>query len=374
MPSITNVTYTEEQKKKVLDFWNSRKDNPPGLSDIVSHFSDGKVSDPRVNPEGYIVRKILLDSKIKAKNKQWEKVEEVILNDDQKEFIRNNIGKLNDKGQGNRPIDLTRGLFPELTIAPLGREVKAVTNYLKEIGEYVVRKDEGTMPEGRYEPPRTFHEILKKVNEYLHEDLTTQNINAYDKKCLETAIDFLHAPRFVQEINNYTTTEKRISFESEFIRAVYHKPDLTPEEISLTINACSDVLQAADLKKQLEKLNIILNDTAEKAEIDERAKLSMALSDTIGKVTTNLNEVLKRQERIYTILNKKRSDRKEENDNKVGSLTALFEWATEEKNRQKLIEKGKLQEHLRKTEIDRQETLDDLILLCLGMSKEEAVI
>jgi len=36
------IEYTLEQKNKVLDFWNSRKNNPPALSEVVSHLSDGK--------------------------------------------------------------------------------------------------------------------------------------------------------------------------------------------------------------------------------------------------------------------------------------------------------------------------------------------
>jgi len=249
----------------------------------------------------------------------------------------------------------------------LGREVRAIREYLDSVGEKVIIAKEETPADGKYEPPRTFHAIMAKVNDYLHQELSTQSITAFEKKCLETTIQFLHSPRFVQEINNYSTTEKRISFESEFIRAVYSKPDLTPEEISLTINWCSDIIQSSDLKKQLEKLNEILNNITE----DVDGKMSMSLAETIGKVTTHLNEVLKRQERIYGLLNKSRSKRDEEKTNKVANIAVLFEMFRDAENRKKMVKQAELLKEARKNEVERQETLSDIILLCLGMSKND---
>ena len=358
--------YTEEEKLKVVNYWNANKNNDPSLSDIVLFFSDGQESDPRKKPFGKKVRQILIDCNIKPRTSQWNNVDEIILTDEQKEFIGNHC-------KDNKTYEMAKVLFPNVKLAPLGREVRTINKYLEEIGHITQKPNEPLMAEGRYEPPDKFQTVLSKINQYLYAELATQTMTAYEKKCVETTKQFLHAPRFIQEINTYTTVDKRIAFESEFIRAVYTKPDLSPEEVSLTINWCSDIIQAADIKKQLEKLNEILNDTADSVQEEEKARLSMSLSDTIGKVTTNLNEVLKRQERIYAILNKKRADRKAENENKVGSLTALFEWAAEESNRKKLLDKAKLQEKLREKEIERLESLDDLILLSLGMSKNQGV-
>lgn len=356
-----STDYLPADREKIANYWNHQKSLglTPSLVDIVGFFSDGAESDPR-SKIGHRVRKILSDLQLKATTKIHQKVEGITLNNSQKEFIDNNC-------TNNSPYEMAKTLFPsEGRLEPLGREVRAIVAYLKETNQYVSKKEGETLPEGRYEPPDKFHTVLAKINLYLHEELTTQSITAFERKCVETTLQFLHSPRFVQEINNYSTVEKRTSFESEFIRAVYNKPDLSPEEVSLTINWCSDIIQASDLKKQLEKLNEILNNISD----DTDGKMSMSLAETIGKVTTHLNETLKRQERIYQILNKSRAKRDEEKTNKTANLAQLFEWFRDEENRKKAVKQAELIKENRKNEVKREENLSDTILLCLGMSSE----
>lgn len=362
-PSRKNpIVYTPEDKAKIIDFWNKfTKENkgvPPDLVSIVKHYSDGNEVDPR-SKIGRLVREVLSHAKIKAKTMQHVHVEEYILSDSDKEFIKNNIAD-------NRIIDLARTLHSDKKIEPLGREVRTITKYLKEIGEYVVKKDEGTITEGEYFPPKTFHEILKKVNFYLHEELSTQNITAYEKKCLESTIQFMHSPRFGTEINNYKTIEKRITFESEFIRAVYSKPDINPEEIGLILNYCADVIEVSDSKKQAESLKQLLDQVTD----DREGKIAMSLVEAIQTINTHISEVLKRQERIYALLNKSRAKRDEEKSNKTANLAQLFEWFRDEENRKKAVKQAELIRENRKTEVKREENLSDTILLCLGMSAE----
>lgn len=359
--SEDNRKYSSEERKKIADFWNLNKNSPPSLSKIVEFFTDGAESDPRT-AIGHKVRHILNDLQIKPPTTVHIKREEIVLTDEQKELINNNASKENGAYQ------LAKTLFPNNNVKPLGKEYRAVAKYIKESNSNNFYEVE-TIVEGRYEPPTSIQAVLKKVNIYLHEELALQTMTAFDKKCLETTRQFLHAPRFIQEVNNYQTSEKRTSFESEFIRAVYGKPDLTPEEVSLTINWCSDIIQAADIRKLLEQLHNDLNNTGG---ADVR-KHSQALAVTIGEVTTNLNEVLKRQERIYGLLNKSRAKRDEETKNKVGSLTALFEWAAEENNRKEMIRIAKLQEQIREEEIDKMMGMDDTILLSLGLKSDEVI-
>ena len=258
-------------------------------------------------------------------------------------------------------------LFPvEGKLQPLGKEVRAINKYLEEIGHLVKKVDEPKMAEGRYEPPKRFHEMMAKVNLYLHQELSTQNITAFEKKCLETAIQFMHSPRYVSEINNYQTVEKRITFESEFIRAIYHKPDLNPEELGLILNVCGDVIEVSDSKKQAESLKQLLDDTKD----DRDGKIAMSLVEAIQTINTHISEVLKRQERVYGLLNKSRAKRDEEKTNRTANLAQLFEWFRDEENRKKAIKQAELIRENRKNEVKREENLSDTILLCLGMSAE----
>ena len=251
MTDKPKIELTKEEEDKIVQFWNDNKTNPPNLDSIVGLIFP--VADSR-SIHGLAVRKFLSTRSIKPAIIKHQKVEKLILTEDEQLFVKNNIAT-------HKIYEIATELFgTEKRVEPLGREVRAINEYLKEIGEKVVKRvDEPTLATGTYVPPTTFFQILALVNLYLHEGLSTQNITAYQRKCLESTLQFLHAPRFAQEINTYTVQAKRISFEAEFIRSVYHKPDLEPEEISLTINVCSDVLEAADLKKQREKLNNILD-------------------------------------------------------------------------------------------------------------------
>lgn len=354
--------FTEEEYQKVINYWNaeSRKKSPPDLVSIVSFFSDGVEKDPR-SKIGHKVRGILSAAKLKAKTQLREKAEEVILTSEQKEFAKNNV-------KDNRIFDLAKTLFPNIKIQPLGGEVRAIKKYLEEIGEYVVKKEEGTLPEGKYVPPYTFHSILAKVNTYLHMGLSTQSITAYQRKCLETTGQFLHSPRFLQEINNYATVEKRIAFESEFIRSVYEKPDMSVDEVNLTINLCNDYIQASDIKKQLEKLNGILDTITD----DPDGRISMGITEAIGKVTSSYNECVKRHQTLYSLLNTSRSKRILEKNAGTANIVNIIEFFREEDGRARFLKQAELLKHKRKEEVDKIEKLDDVLLLALGISMEEA--
>ena len=356
------IPYTPEQYKKVVDFWNKTKP-APSLPEIVSYFTGGTIQDSRT-VQGRIVRQILLDCKITAQTKKWENVESVVLTDDQKLFIKNNISTM-------KPYEIACELWFGQKMAPLGREVRAVNAYLDSLGDKVVRRFAAeTFPDSKYIPPVSFHDMLKRINIYCHSELSTQNMTAFQRKCVEMSVHFLHSPRFIQEVNNYTTQEKRVAFEAEFIRSVYLKPDLTPEEVALTINWCNDLIMAGDIKKQLEKLNALLDTVTD----DPEAKISMSLTESIGKVTSSYNECVNRHQKLYQILNTSRSKRILEKTNANASIVNLIEFFREEENRIKLLKQAEILREARVSEVKRMESLDDVIFLSLGLSVDEATV
>ena len=362
--STENNKYTQEERDRVAVFWNQQKSEGkvPSLSEIVSFFTLGQESDPRT-VAGRRCRSILSDLQIKAKGATWDKVEEVVLTDDHKKFILNHI-------KDNRVIDLARDLFPDRKVAPLGREVRTINKFLDSVGERVVRKNEETPVDEKYEPPTTFHDILKRVNNYLHTSLTSQSVTAYNKKCLEMTINFLHSPRFLQEINNYASIEKRVAFESEFIRGVFDKPDLQSDEVNLYINLCNDYIQSSDIKKQLEKLNGILDGITD----DPDGKISMGITEAIGKVTSSYNECVNRHQKLYSLLNTTRSKRILDKNSATANIVNIIEFFREEDGRQRFLRQAELLKDTRISEVRKIEKLDDVLLLALGMTMEEATI
>ena len=357
---MADITYTPEQYKKVIDFWNNTKP-APSLPDIVNHFTDGVESDARTI-SGRIVRQILLSAKAKPQTSKWQPVDVIVLDENQKLFIKNNIATM-------RPYEIACEFWIGQKVEPLGREIRAINAYIDSIGEKVVKRfDKTTFPTSIYTPPASFHEMLKKINIYCHAELSTQNITAYQRKCIEMSVNFLHSPRFIQEINNYTTQEKRTAFEAEFIQSVFLKPDLTPEEIALTINWCNDLIMSGDLKKQLEKLNGLLDAITD----DPDAKISMSLTESIGKVTSSYNECVNRHQKLYSLLNTSRSKRILEKNNSTANIVNLIEFFREEEGRKRILKQAELLKDARVSEVKRMEELDDVVLACLGLSFDEA--
>ena len=353
--------YSPEQKKKLLDFWNSRKDKPPTMMELVMFLSDGAQSDPRFKPWGRMARQIMADAKIKVQTKEWVN-RDFELNDEQKTFIRNNC-------QQNKPYEMAKTLFPaekDKRIEPLGKEVRAINLYLGEIGFKIKKEDK--MAEGEYVSPN-FHACMAKINVYLAANLSTHNMTAYQRKCIETTVQFLKSPRFQAEINNYITVQKRKAFEAEFIRSVYEKPDMTVDEVNLVINLCNDYILASDIKKQLEKLNGVLDTITE----DPEGRISMSLSDAIGKVTSSYNECVKRHQQLYSLLNTSRSKRILEKNSATANIVNIFEFFREEEGRRKFLEQAAMLKDGRKNEVDKIESLDDILMMALGISKEEAI-
>jgi hypothetical protein len=367
MSEDNKIQFSQEERDRVANFWNSEKKagRTPSLGDIVSFFTSGKITDPRTS-EGKRVRAIISALEFKPVKTEWKKEEGktfIILSDIDKEFIRNNC-------ENNKVYQMAIVLFPPAPgerLQPLGKEVRAINKYLEEIGHLVKKVDEPKMAEGKYEAPDKFHTVLAKINLYLHQELSTHSMSNYEKKCIETTKQFLHAPRFVQEMNSYSTVEKRVSLEGDFIRSVYFKPDANPEEISMIVTWCADNIEVTDSKRQAEKLKNLLEDIAE----DRDGKISMSLVESINNINTHISEVLRRQERVYALLNKARSKRDEERGNKTTSVAALFEAFREEENRKKAVRQAELIKEGRKNEVKRMETLSDTILLCLGLSSEE---
>lgn len=359
-----SAEYTETEYQKVINFWNSelKKGNPPDLVSIVTFFSDGEEKDPR-SKVGRKVRNILSSANLKAKTQARERAEEVVLTSEQKEFIKNNIKNY------NRVIDLCRDLWKDEQIKPLDRFNRAVQSYLKEIGESILRQEE-TAIDSKYVPPRTFHEVLKKCNEYLHLELTSQTVTAFQRKCLDTTVQFIHSPRFLQEINNYATVEKRTAFESEFIRSVYEKPDMSVDEVNLTINLCNDYIQSSDIKKQLEKLNGILDTITD----DPDGRISMGITEAIGKVTSSYNECVKRHQTLYSLLNTSRSKRILEKNSGTANIVNIIEFFREEDGRARFLKQAEILKKNRVEEVGKIERLDDVLLMALGISFDEATV
>ena len=85
--------------------------------------------------------------------------------------------------------------------------------------------------------------------------------NTKQKKMCEKLLFYLKSPRFVHFINQYSTIADRDLFESEFVRTVWDKPDLTNDELNLYITVCTNYVRQKHIQQRIDRLNNMLNDT-----------------------------------------------------------------------------------------------------------------
>ena len=116
---------SEEHQQKILDAWNSSKDEPPSLMELTE-LCFGKGFDGR-SKEGRAVKSFLATRDIKARGTHEYKAKETIdLSDENKEFIRNNVSTMSG-------LEIAKIIFANNELSNLHQETRTVNNYIKEL-------------------------------------------------------------------------------------------------------------------------------------------------------------------------------------------------------------------------------------------------
>jgi hypothetical protein len=84
---------TVEQEKQILDFWNRTPDNPPGLKDITKEIFGGDFDGRSEQGRAIKVALAKFNLRAKATSDPTSKTADIVLKDDQKQFITNNVPK-----------------------------------------------------------------------------------------------------------------------------------------------------------------------------------------------------------------------------------------------------------------------------------------
>ena len=99
----------------------------------------------------------------------------------------------------------------------------------------------------------------------------------------------------------------------------------------------------------------------------------MSLAEAIKNVNDSYEKCIKRQSEVYKLLNTARSKRIQERNNVTANIVNLVEFWREEEVRAKFMKQAELLKSARREEVKRVESLDETIMLALGMSMQEAV-
>ena len=168
---------TDDQKKAVLEKWESQPDNPPPLLELISvAYPDRPEIDGRTR-EGRAVKTFLASKQIKARPaNQYRAKREIVLTDEQQEFIANNITTM-------KALEMAKYLFDNSNLTSLSQEARTVNQFIKSLDSKVVYQNVEEIPnEEEYKVPKTFHSAFLRVNKYVHEGIDKNKISNKHRK------------------------------------------------------------------------------------------------------------------------------------------------------------------------------------------------
>lgn len=360
--SSEEIVLSEEQKLKILEFWNSHPKNPPALKAIVELVFPGKESRDKW---GRSVRKFLATRKLKPLLAQdYVKKEKIILTEEQKEFIVSN-------SELKKPYELGMELFGPET-QPASNEVRAISEVLASIpGNALFHKVTGLKNcTEEYIPPKTLLKIVPKVNEYANPDkkLDSENLTSKQKKEMFSLIGYIHTKRFLFHITTFEKEQDRILFESSFIKWTYDKGDLTQEDIDQYIMLAIDVVSSHSI---LRTINMMQKE--QDTLIENGEKMSMTLVEAINVSRKEYNDSSKRQNELFKALTQKRSERLNKLVKENATILNLVSFVKDEESRLKLITYNQLKSKKLKEEVYKYIDMSHLKIKILGIGPEEII-
>ena len=259
---------------------------------------------------------------------------------------------------------LSQLLFPDAQITHLTKEYRAVHDFMQ---EHEGVPDCESAVNVKYFPPKAVSKIIKKINDYSGEELSEEKLNLQQKLSVESLGKFLAAPRFLSVINNYTDTKDRTLFEAEFVRATWDKPDLTSDEINLYINVCMDYIHLKNIHNNIGKLNRMFD------ECEDQQDMTVRLAELLKTKSEEYNQCEKRMESLIQKLQGDRAKRVASKEKDNASLLSLVQLFQAEEERKIMLKIAERQRQAVKDETDELESMPDWKSRVLGISKEDVL-
>lgn len=275
------------------------------------------------------------------------------------------------------PLEITRVAFKNPALAPVSREVRAVSLYCREI-DPMYRKEEDAVEELEYTPPKSIIHLMGKVNRYAivyvpdgKKMLDPATITPHQMKNLQQLFTYIWTPLFKVTADKYRTRIDRELFESTFIKNCWDKPDLTAEELDQYIDLAALTVDYnmidRTVKRLDDRLQTLLNEAG-----TEKLALNMAEVELLTSVREKANSAMKAKGALLKSLTVDRSKRIGDQQAANGSLHNLVSAWRNEEDRKKIIQMTirEKRDPLRK-EVERLSTIDSLKAEIFGLDKED---
>ena len=347
------IDLTEDQKDKILEIFQEEA-NILNITKII--FEDDSL-DGR-SKEGRAVTKFLAKNGLKAKTTKRDKTEDIALNENQIEKIKE---LKSDKLNTSEIADI---VF-QTKVTRLSKEWRAVNEIVNEEREQ--EKDKGEDSAGNYVSPQAVSRIIKKINDSTGFGLEESRMSRNQKHCCNKLRINLNNSRFVAIVNNYINPRDKELFEQEFIRLTWDKPDLTPDELNLYMNVCKEIINLELITSHLQKLN----DMFESA--DDQDEMSIRLAEIIKAKSSEYHQCETRIENLTKKLQGDRGARLASKQKDTASFLSIVQLFQEEEERQNMVRIVEMQKQVIRKEAEKLEGMAAWKARVLGIGIEDVL-
>jgi len=371
---IVNYVLSDEEKRKIEEIWHSDSPNANDLNVITRKISGDPKSDGR-SKLGRAIRAFLASKEFNYKTITIEKLPEIILDEEQKEFIRQRCWKF-------RPWDITKEFYSNPQIQSLSREVRAFEKYAEEIkGNHVDKniseefkdiEDDGIDDSNKslecYRPPNGKGQVVARINKYLHLDWDVNKLAKEEAKQVEILRRFLRTHNFINQINVYRNAQDRDSFEGDFIGQVLYERDITYAEMQQYIVLSSEKVNGAFIERELQSLR----DEQKRARDEQDKTFSQtAYTEAVNAFQSARENSLNRWEKLNKQLMTGRKERIDARREENASVLNLVNAWKDEEFRIKTIHLAELEKVKLEETIMELSSMDSLKALIRGATEKE---
>lgn len=357
LKSGTPVALTPEQGEQVLKLHAQGK----SLREITQTVFGDATLDGRTN-EGKGVRIFLANEGITDVKTSGSVVGPMPLTPEQRQYIDDHYK------EGIPVMEMAKTLFPEAKLSIGCREVRAVIFRIREIDP----RHAETMRDAaeiEYVPPTMDEDICKKIASYANRYIDHRKPTTHEKKCIEFVRHNLSSYRFVTMIEQMNSMQYRNIFESEFVKAIHDKPDLTSDEVNLYLNLASQFVHLNDATKRCQ----ILSDKFAKHSDNDQAgnrELTMTFAELHKVASAERDALSKSIESLTKKLNGDRSARLKQQGERTVSLTAVMDAFRNQEERRNMLRIADMQREAIKQNIEELEGMDSFKARIMGVRKE----
>ncbi len=357
---IGEVGLTDQQKLSILRAWEKNTESPPSIEELLKiAYPEFPNLDGR-SKEGRAIKTFLVSQDLKVKTKtNYQKLSPVVLNEDQKEFVKNNLNMKNH--------EIAQVLWEKPFFTATSNESRSIGLYREELraSGQILEGDDEDVP-SKYGPPKTLDRVCARINKNVEgANFEYKKLTPNQKKQSLALISYLHNMRLAHQMDLISNADDKRLLENTFIKYVYDKPDLTQEDLDQYIILANEAVMASSIQRTVAML-----EQEQERSIENDGRISMAIVEALKTSRDEYNSCIKRQQSLYKALDIERSKRLNERVGPQFTLLNIVEEMKNEERRNTLIAEAEKRNDKLKGEIKRLSELDELICRIYGCDED----